>query len=405
MDRRIVGLLLGCIGALLIGILLMGMLGSGLDKQLKARATAELSNFADVETQFTSLRTEIEQAIKDQPSLFDAEQQGLSWSERLDADAKRLSDAAASRDKLTALLEENKRDTRAQVETEMQALSLARQQVWADASEMQQTARKLLDFQKQLSSKLPEMEADYAAIQNFQLAPIEEAVNKAIADWPKKKLDLDRQLALLRSRVQNASDHWENTEPQRQRAKDEQATGSDIVALLEAATQLHQLRQSLAGAPKQVNELIDQLYWSWDKILVDMEIQEGELVTFRQKFQTTRNRVLILPEGKEDEAPAAEMVQDDPVWQTVNKRAYESMKDKLGMSVQHKPAGKFDHEAASMVQPPGYNYMCSPSERRNSYGYWRPHGSTFLWYYYRPYYPMRRWHWGGIVTCSVSSTR
>ena len=92
------------------------------------------------------------------------------------------------------------------------------------------------------------------------------------------------------------------------------------------------------------------------------------------------------------------MVQDNPVWQIVDKRTYESMKDKLGMSVQHKPAGKFNHEATSLVQPPGYAYMCSPSQRRNHYGYWRPYGGYFLWHYYRPYYPMRGWLWGRRYT-------
>jgi hypothetical protein len=148
------------------------------------------------------------------------------------------------------------------------------------------------------------------------------------------------------------------------------------------------------GAEKQMSELIGQLYWSWDKILVDMEVQEGELVTFRQKFQTTRTRALILPEGKEDEAEDAAIIKDDAIWQMVDKTTYDSMKNHLGMSVQHKPAGKFDHEATSLVQPPGYAQMCPVSERRNHYGYWRSYGGGYHWLYYRPYYSMRRHYWG-----------
>ncbi len=394
MDSKLIGFLVGLVALLVAGILFIGFLAGGLGSELKARASAEIKNFADAEIQFSAARKEIDSAVADNPALFAAEQTGQSWNEQLETAGKDIRKVAAARDKLTALLEANKKDTASQVEDQIQALARARQSALAKAAEIQQTVRKLTDFQKELASKLPELQADYDAVQSINLAPVEALVEKAIVDWPEKAVDLNRRLALFLSDERSAETLWKQTEEPRQRARAGEPTGKDVVALLTVATRLHKTRGSLQSSEKQMTALIDQLYWVWDKIIVDMEIQEGQLVTFRQKFQTTRTRVVILPEGKEDEAEAAKLVQSEPAWQTVDKRVYESMKDKLGMSVQHKPAGKFDHEATSLVQPPGYAYIAPVQQHRNHYGYWRHHGGYYHWYYYRPYYRMRSHHWG-----------
>jgi hypothetical protein len=394
MDKKLIWLIIGCVGILVVGVVLIGSLGGGLDRGVRERAEAELKNFSEAETQFASARKEVEDALVRYPLLFKVTETDQSYSTRFDAAAEGLQNAEPTRDKLQALLDENDKETRVEVGEAINELQVARLDASKEASEMQEDIRKLLEFQRELATKLPQLEADYEAIQQFDTSAIDELTERAVADWPEKQVDLNRRVGLFKISIKDASDRWTYTEAQRERAKKGEATGADVVALMKTATRIHQIRESLASAEIQMRELIDQLYWSWDKMLVDMEIQEGAEVGFRQKFQVVRTRVVIVPEGQEDEAEPTEMRRDDAMWKTVDKATYESMKDKLGMSVQHKPAGKFDHEATSLIQPPGYAHMCPVEQRRNHYGYWRQRGTVYHWYYYRPYYPMRTWLWG-----------
>jgi hypothetical protein len=115
----------------------------------------------------------------------------------LDDTAEKLSKATPASEQLRTLLKQNKADTQAVVETEMQTLSMARNSALSETTEIRETARQLIDFQKQVSSKLPEMEAHIAAIEKVDLSPIDSIVGRAAADWPGKEDDLQRRLTLF----------------------------------------------------------------------------------------------------------------------------------------------------------------------------------------------------------------
>ena len=398
MDRRVVYCLAGCFGVLVIGVILIGMLASGLGTEVKAVGAAELENFDSAVAQFEANQQAVEKAMSDDPTLFESEDMGVRWKDRFAAAASELEKVSSSRTKLAQMLEEDDRGQREEVNAEIQTLNLARSRASAEAAEMRAAVDKLLNFKQELVTKLPTLESDLQAIQSTDLKPVEVTINKAGLDWPEKDTELKRHMYLYAIAKKDAEHLWNSSQESLGRARAGSASGKDVVQLIGLATRLHDMRQSLAGADKATRELVDQLYWSWDKILTDMEIQEGELVTFRQQFQTTRIRAVMREEGQAEEGDPVEVVQDVPVWQTVDKSTYESMKEKLGMTVQHKPAGKFDREATSLIQPAGYAQICSVEERRNHYGYWRPYGGYYHWYYYRPYYPMRRWLWGNDYT-------
>ena len=118
------------------------------------------------------------------------------------------------------------------------------------------------------------------------------------------------------SGIEKAKSLWIGSQAARKRAEAGEATGADVVALLTVVTRYRALLEALKTAEKDLPTLIAQLYWVWDKVLVDMEIQEGEVVSFRQKFQINRHRVVIVPEGKEaEEGQTAESKSDEPKWE------------------------------------------------------------------------------------------
>jgi uncharacterized membrane-anchored protein YhcB (DUF1043 family) len=375
-QRQVLLMLLGCVSVLIVFMLLLGILGGGLSSPLKAQATAELQNLISARKQFDSARQEVETALADEPLLF--ENEAVDWRQRLQKSAESLDAASKTQKQLDALLAENDNDKREQVDIAIQQLAAARVGAWAEALQMQQEAKILIAFKRELPQRLPKIEEDLKAIQSQDLTAIKTLVEKASTDWPQKKNDVERRFK------QYTEYQTEAVKGQKSITAARDGTGKhDIKGLLQLANRLDHMRTELSNAEKQMSGLIDELYWSWDRILADIEIQEGSLVTFRQKFLTHRIRALV-PEGKEAEVKTTEETK------TVTKSTYESMKDNLGMVVEHKPAGKYDHESTKVVQPVGYAYIAPVEQKTNRYGHWeRRSGGSSFWVFYGQYSLMR----------------
>ena len=163
-------------GVLLIAILLIGLLGGGLDKVVKARAQAELDNFAEATTQLADARKEIEQALTREPTLFESEQVDRPWKTRLDAADEKMKQAAATGEKLSELLAKNDGDDTEEVEASILTIRSARLEASSDAEQMRSLARKLQEFKKQLADKLPQLEKNYEAIQSYDVSKLQSFV-------------------------------------------------------------------------------------------------------------------------------------------------------------------------------------------------------------------------------------
>ena len=70
------------------------------------------------------------------------------------------------------------------------------------------------------------------------------------------------------------------------------------------------------------------------------------------------------------------------------------MEKNLGMTVEHKSAGKYDHEVVRVAQPAGYAYIAPRSQGRNQYGEWRSGSGGSFWVFYGQYALMRTLFWG-----------
>lgn len=381
-DRRTLTYLAGGIGAVLVIVLIIGLSTGGLDKVLRAKGRAEVENFNGARKQLAKVKVEVERALTSEPELFKIQGFDSMWPQRLEAVDQQLRSATKDRDRLQSLLAENEKEKSGEVEQAIETVAAVRLAALADLADMQNTARQLLRFKKELGEQLSKMDANYRAIESHDLGGLQVQVTKAISDWPQKQADLNRRLAVLTEGPKLAEQTWASTAEARQAAADGNASNEHLNELMKAVSQLESVRQTLDGAKQQLPTLIDQLDWSWDKILTDMDIREGTDVTFHHKFKIIKTHATA-----SEDSPAEQKITEQ--WQMVSKSTFESMKKNQGMAVEHKPAGKYDHEAERVTQPPGYAYMCRPDQQRNRYGHWDRGGGTSFWVFYGQYALMR----------------
>ena len=388
MDRRTLTYLAGGIVALLLIVLIVALAGGGLDKALRVRAEVEIQNFDRERKQVAASKKEVDKALEAEPALFKDQGYDTRWPDRFAVIEKRLNTATQNRDLIRSLVAENDEEKSGQVEEAIEKLAATRLAAMAEAADMQETAEQLLEFKRNLGQHINRMESNYQAVKSSDLSNLEMIVPKASSDWPEKKDDLKRRLSVLTDAVKGAEQAWESSREAREAAANNKASSGHLTKLIKTVNQLGTYRAALDHSENDLPKLIDQLYWSWDKILVDMEIREGQEVTFYHKYKIIKTRAQA-PEGE----PAEQKISEQHP-QVISKSTFESMKQNLGMAVEHKPAGKYDHEAERNIQPPGYAYMCPPSQHRNRYGYWdRRDGSSF-WVFYGQYALMRHLFWG-----------
>jgi uncharacterized protein YpuA (DUF1002 family) len=394
MDRRTLTYLAGGFVVLILIMLVIGLAGGGLDKALRARAEVELKNFDRDREQVAADKKGVEEALKAEAELFESQGYHARWPDRFAEIENQLNAAAQGQDKIRSLVAENDKETAGQLEDAIEKLAAARLAAISQAADMQKTAQKLLQFKRQLGDQIKRMESNYRAAKSRDLSKLEMIVAKGTSDWTEKQNDLKRRLTVLTDAVKGADQAWETTREAREAAANNKVSSTHLTQLIKAVNQLGTYRAALDHADNDLPKLIDQLYWSWDKILADMEISEDREVTFHHKYKVIKTRALA-PEGEAAEQKISEHRQ------MVSKSTFESMKKNLGMTVEHKPAGKYDHEAERGTQPPGYAYMCQPSQHRNGYGHWDRRGGTSFWVFYGQYALMRDLFWGrryGYVT-------
>lgn len=387
MDQRTLTYLAGGIVALMLIVLIVAPAGGGLDKALRARAEVEIQNFDREHKQVAVAKKEVDKALETEPALFKAQGYDTRWPDRFAEIKKRLNTATQNRDLIRSLVAENDEEKSGQVEEAIEKLAATRLAAMAEAANMQKRAKQLLQFKSELGDHIKRMESNYQAVKSRDLSKLEMMVGKASSDWPEKQNDLKRRLTVLTDAVKGAEQAWQSTQAAREAAADKNASVEHLTELIKAVNQLDTYRAALDNAQKDLPKRIDQLNWSWDKILADMEIREGLEVTFHHTYKIIKTRALA-PEGEVAEQDISEH------HQTVSKSKFESMEENLGMAIEHKDTGKYDHEAERSTQPPGYAYMCPPSQQRNRYGSWEQRGGTSFWVFYGQYAMMRHLFWG-----------
>ena len=385
MDRRTLGLL--AIGVVLL-MILVGFVGSvlgGLPSQTVALVEAELQNFERDAATFSAEKETVEAALASEPELFTATEYQQGWRDRLDEAQKRLDAAESDLAEVRALREANESASVGKIDELLTRTRAARVFAANEATEMSSVASLRVGFKQNLDQKIRELAAAHEAVAGTNFSAARNRIEQASMDWPGKKSDLQKRLSAVSEMVDGANQAWQTIETENAK----RGSGGSVTydQIIPAAQSLTDYGKTVPASLDQITVLVSQLYRSWDRILVDMEIREGTDVTFHHKIKTVDVSI-------KDVANKTNETSEREEWKQISESEYKAMGKNLGMTVERKSAGKYDHEAEKIAQPAGFAYMCPPGERQNQYGYWQTSSGGSFWVFYGQYAMMRSLFWG-----------
>src|ERR1039457_6740849 len=375
--------------AVLLTVGIIAVLFAGLDSlpgAVKAQIAAEHKSFSAAESQVQAAQADVSRTLASESALFGALPSAREYPDRLGRAASSLAAAGQSLAELERLEKQNRRSDRARAEALLAQEKQVRAAAAADAESVRTDAAPWGDPKLHRPREVRDMERDYQAIHAVDLAATAAAAQKAEADWPQKKNDLESRLATARGIQTRSDDLWQSTTEARRAAAANDYNNDynkvDFGTLFAAADTL---KTGAAHLPKQAGQLQTlsaQLYQSWHKVLVDMETRgSGNARAYDQQIKTVRTTVA-------DATGKAGNTISDEKWVDVSQAQYQAMEKDLGMAIEHKPAGKYDTESERVAQPAGFAYMAPPGQS-NQYGHWEQSNGSNFWVFYGQYALMR----------------
>jgi hypothetical protein len=355
------------------GLVVVPFIGlDGLPRDLRRQISTESKAFTQTERRIKDAQDAVAHDLSAEPELF----RGIPASQRWQNDLATAAGAlkAGGMDELATLEKQNRRQDRDRAAALLARERSIRTLALDKADAIQKDADHWVELKKQLPETLARMDRDYQMIRSFDAAPLAAEIQKAAGDWPDKSADLQsRFVNEIRQRQSADEALWNQTAAARRQAASGNLVGLDTTALVTAAEKIHSDSALLPQKRSEIEGLIAQLNTSWDKVLVDMD-KSGR--TYREQVRTVSTPKDGQTTSKED-------------WVEVSEARYDAQKNNLGMSIEHKPLGKYDVEAERVAQPAGFAYMAPPGQR-NQYGYWdqRGGGQSF-WVWYGQYALMR----------------
>jgi hypothetical protein len=386
MSRRSLEFLAVILIFLIAVVLLSGF--DNLPRKLRADITTEEKTLPQSASQFANARDEVTHDLQSDPDLFRAHSMNIAFPERLRIAEGELQGAQRDGATLDRLLKANRRQDRDQAERLLKEERALRAAALNESSAMEHEAQHWVDMKRNLPSELKQMTADHETLEHADFSAITATVQRAEADWPDKKTDLEARLAALKAIPTEADKSWQATSAMRRQAESGNLAGLDYASLLTTAETLHNDTTAIPARTTELQALTSQLYVSWDKILVDLrDRHSGGTRDYEEDIRTVRTQL-------EDASGKKGQTTSDDSWVEVSKATYQANEKNIGMAVGHKPAGKYDTEADEVAEPAGFAYMASPSQERNQYGYWDHSNGGNFWVWYGQYALLRDLLWG-----------
>ncbi len=334
---------------ILIALVLYGGL-NGLPRDLVGQIDSERRELNRASERVAAARSDITRDLQGEPDLLRAAGFG---ADRLANAAASLTGAQKDFGELERLRKENRRGERRRAEELLRHEKNLRTSAVSEASAVQSEANRLAGLKRELPKYL-------------DLSALASTVQRAQSDWPGKKEDLDSRLDSVRTSATDA------------RTLLEKPSAADADALRKAA--------ALPAETQQLQTLTGQLYDSWDKVLVDLEERRaGESRDYNEKVKTIRTHLTDVAANKSE-------ITSDEKWVEVPKSTYQAVEGKLGMTLEHKDAGKYDSESERVAQPAGFAYMAPPGQS-NQYGHWEQRDGGTFWTFLPQYLILRELLW------------
>jgi hypothetical protein len=363
------------LGTGLVVVPFMGL--DSLPRDVRRQIVAERTAFSQAQRDLRTAQDQVAQDLQAEAELFRSVPASREWPAKLEGAASELQSAARDMEQLGALEKANRRQDRDRTVALLAKEKAARTAALSRAAAIRKDADHWVELKKTLPDQLKQSERDRQALQAFDFGPVSAAVEKAKTDWPDKRTDLEARLGTLRQTIAEDDSLWQSTAAARSQAAAGNLAGLDLGALLVAIERIHNDAAGLPQKGAEIQSLTAQLNRAWDKVLVDMETRgSGGDKTYQQKVRT----VTVPKDGQ---------ASSDEKWVQVPQSRFDSMKNDLGMAVEHKALGKYDSEAERVSQPAGFAYMASPGQGRNQYGYWENRGGQSFWVWYGQYALLR----------------
>jgi hypothetical protein len=358
------------LGTALVVVPFLGL--DGLTRDERHQIAAERAALTQTDRRIQDARQAVSHDLAAEPDLFRGIPASQSWSGDLASASADLATAQSEMQQLAALDKANRRADRARAAALIAQERTARTAAESRAVAIQQQADHWVELKKQLPETVARMDRDYQMVRNFDAGPLTAEVQKAETDWPDKRGDLQSRYDGIKQLQASDEQLYQSTAAARKDAAAGHLVGLDVAALVTAADKLHTDSAALPQDRAQLEARIAQLNTTWDKVLVDMEKHGG---TYREEIRTVSTPKDGQTTSKED-------------WVEVSEARYDTLKNDLGMSIEHKPLGKYDDEADRVAQPAGFAYMAPPGQS-NQYGHWENNNGHSFWVWYGQYALMR----------------
>ncbi len=359
--------------SLFVAMIVAGLIGliavlvAGVPSQLKADVASTQRQLKEVEQSLGSRQQTVAASIASDPQLFEAPAFDPAWHDRLtDANAKlKQADQAAA--KLDGLVRANKHSSIPEIKTLLESERHLRAAAVDEAGSVFSAYDQRETFKRNFAADMQSAASSAAALASADYSALTKKVEQAETDWPAKRDDLSTRLAALEKRQKEAAD-WQSTAKQLAAKPASALTSADYAAGAELEKETGE--GSGADAAKLLLHQTDQLYTEWDKILEDLDRGSDE---YRDRIEQV---VTTVP------APGATgTVETSEAWHSISEPEWQRLEHDIGMTLAHKDFGKYDSEASTVPEPPGFAYMATPEQGRNQYGYWehRDGGSFWTW--------------------------
>jgi hypothetical protein len=359
----------------LAACLLLAACTGGLSPSLKQQISAEAERLSDSRAQVAAAQSAVEKDLASDPELFQSAAAPDIWKANLKSAARELDNASRSDRTLDELARENRADSAPRVERLIAEEKRLRMGAVNEARAARTEAEKWIAFKASLPAKLSELQREYDSAGGSDLASVATLVTKAGTDWPSKRTFLQTRLDELHNTTADAAKQWAASETARAHASNHSASGADIATLIQTEEALRSDDAELQTGSEKLRALSGQLYDSWDKILIDLDVSNFENDhLYRERIKTIRTH-LTDPASKQGTSSASEQ------WITVSEPQFRNVEHDLGMAIAHKDAGLFDFEAQTVPQPAGFAYIASEQQGSNQYGYWAHDNGASVWHW------------------------
>jgi hypothetical protein len=385
MSRRGLEVLAVILTFLIVIVLFAGF--DNLPRKVRADIAAEARELPQTQKQFQTAQDEVTHDLSSDPDLFRAHDMNTAFPGRFRIAAGELHGAERDAAALDKLLKTNRRQDQPQAAKLLQEERALRAAALNEATAVQTEAQHWVDMKRNLPTELEQMAADRQALEHWDFSALAAVVTRAETDWPQKKSDLDTRLTALRAIPTDGERAWQSSDAMRRKAESKDLAGLDYAGLLTSTETLHTGATALPVRTAEIQSLTGQLYTSWDKILVDLrDRKSGGSRDYEEDIRTVKTKF-------PDAAGKDGVTTSDETWVEIPRATYQVSENNIGMSIAHKPVGKYDTEVDEVPEPAGFAYM-APVGERNQYGYWDHGSGGNFWVFYGQYALLRDLMWG-----------